>query len=464
MPEPADPAAVAAALGADYLTFTASSTVRSFMGLLGAGGARARCAAGPRVVSIGPVTSATAREEGLEVHAEAAEHTIPGLVAALAGGRRAVSPAPPVVALLTDFGAGSEHVGALHAVIAAGCPGADRIDLAHDLVARATSAPGRSCWPASRRCCPGRSTWPWSIPASAPAGARWPSPSPAAGALVGPDNGLLGPGGDRARRRCGAVALTPPPDDAPATFHGRDLFAPAAARLAAGAALAGARRPVRPGRPARARPARRRGSADGTLRGRGRRSSTASATCSCWPAPADLARAGFTAGDRIFAAVTDRRHPATVARAFADVAPKGMLVHVDSHGMVALAVNGGNAARRIGAAPGDRVTLGRWPLPAGAVIAAATRSAAPGAWARNSDGSTSSSSSTTGPPSGARHEVDAGVEQVGGAARAPPPARPADGAARPPVGVGRADVLLHEEVPHDLAAPARASAPCAPRG
>jgi uroporphyrinogen III methyltransferase/synthase len=85
VPEPADPAAVSAALDADYLTFTASSTVRAFTGLL-SDAHRARLAAGgPRVVSIGPVTSATAREQGLRVDAEAAQHSIPGLVAALLG-------------------------------------------------------------------------------------------------------------------------------------------------------------------------------------------------------------------------------------------------------------------------------------------------------------------------------------------------------------------------------------------
>ena len=59
--------------------------------------ATSRCAAlrgGPRVVSIGPVTSDTARAEGLEVHAEAAEHTIPGLVAALLADVAAAAPAP----------------------------------------------------------------------------------------------------------------------------------------------------------------------------------------------------------------------------------------------------------------------------------------------------------------------------------------------------------------------------------
>ena len=82
VPEPADDATRAAAIAADYLTFTASSTVRSFTGLLDAA-ERARLAEGPRVVSIGPITSGTAREVGLEVHAEASEFTIPGLIDAL---------------------------------------------------------------------------------------------------------------------------------------------------------------------------------------------------------------------------------------------------------------------------------------------------------------------------------------------------------------------------------------------
>ena len=82
--EAADRADVEASLEADYLTFTASSTVRAYLGLLSdADRERLGSASGSRVISIGPVTSATAREEGIEVHAEAAEHTIPGLVSAL---------------------------------------------------------------------------------------------------------------------------------------------------------------------------------------------------------------------------------------------------------------------------------------------------------------------------------------------------------------------------------------------
>jgi uroporphyrinogen III methyltransferase/synthase len=61
----------------DWVTFTASSTVRTFAELVGADVGRAR------VASIGPVTSGTARELGMRVDVEAAEYTIPGLLAAL---------------------------------------------------------------------------------------------------------------------------------------------------------------------------------------------------------------------------------------------------------------------------------------------------------------------------------------------------------------------------------------------
>ena len=61
----------------DLLTFTASSTVRNFVEMAGTEIGRAE------VASIGPITSATARELGLPVHVEAAEHTIPGLLEAI---------------------------------------------------------------------------------------------------------------------------------------------------------------------------------------------------------------------------------------------------------------------------------------------------------------------------------------------------------------------------------------------
>ncbi len=75
--EPLTDAQLERAARADYVTFTSSSTVRFFTD---AGG---RVGNGTRVVSIGPVTSETARELGLPVHVEAERHDIPGLVDAL---------------------------------------------------------------------------------------------------------------------------------------------------------------------------------------------------------------------------------------------------------------------------------------------------------------------------------------------------------------------------------------------
>jgi uroporphyrinogen III methyltransferase/synthase len=75
--EPLGEEQLAALERATYVTFTSSSTVRFF---LEAGG---RTPPHARVVSIGPVTSATAREQGLTVHAEAERHDIDGLVDAI---------------------------------------------------------------------------------------------------------------------------------------------------------------------------------------------------------------------------------------------------------------------------------------------------------------------------------------------------------------------------------------------
>jgi uroporphyrinogen III methyltransferase / synthase len=75
--EPLGDAERAALERATYVTFTSSSTVRF---LLESG---ARPPEGARVVSIGPITSATAQENGLTVHVEAERHDVDGLVDAL---------------------------------------------------------------------------------------------------------------------------------------------------------------------------------------------------------------------------------------------------------------------------------------------------------------------------------------------------------------------------------------------
>jgi uroporphyrinogen III methyltransferase / synthase len=100
--EPLSERALRQARTADYITFTSSSSVRYFLDAPRARGGhrafsdthtqprsdepapdRVRLAPTTRIVSIGPVTSATLREHGLEPHIEAARHDIDGLVDAL---------------------------------------------------------------------------------------------------------------------------------------------------------------------------------------------------------------------------------------------------------------------------------------------------------------------------------------------------------------------------------------------
>jgi uroporphyrinogen III methyltransferase/synthase len=102
--EPLSERALEEARAADYITFTSSSTVRLFLQAAGAtaggrgdggddrddddgdgdGGDDDVLSAGTRIVSIGPVTSQTLREHGLEPHVEAERHDIEGVVRALA--------------------------------------------------------------------------------------------------------------------------------------------------------------------------------------------------------------------------------------------------------------------------------------------------------------------------------------------------------------------------------------------
>jgi uroporphyrinogen III methyltransferase/synthase len=80
LPEPLSADRRERALGADYITFTSSSTVHHFFG---AARGDPPLASSARLVSIGPVTSATLREHGIQPHVEAQRHDIDGVVDAL---------------------------------------------------------------------------------------------------------------------------------------------------------------------------------------------------------------------------------------------------------------------------------------------------------------------------------------------------------------------------------------------
>jgi uroporphyrinogen III methyltransferase/synthase len=80
--QPLSAHALTAAREADYITFTSSSTVRFF---LEAAGGSTGLSPETRIVSIGPITSETLREHGLEPHVEAEDHDVDGMIQALLG-------------------------------------------------------------------------------------------------------------------------------------------------------------------------------------------------------------------------------------------------------------------------------------------------------------------------------------------------------------------------------------------
>jgi S-adenosylmethionine hydrolase len=146
-------------------------------------------------------------------------------------------PVPPrsrLITLLTDFGARDYFVGVMKAVIHSIAPRARVIDICHGIEPYAI-APARFVLEQSWKYCP-PGTIHVCIVDPGVGGARRPLLAGAEGHFfIGPDNGLLG--GVAALPRAWVRCLANPKyrlKEVSATFHGRDVFAPAAAHLAAG--------------------------------------------------------------------------------------------------------------------------------------------------------------------------------------------------------------------------------------
>ena len=138
----------------------------------------------------------------------------------------------PMLVLFTDFGPGDPYVGQLHWVLAASAPGVRVIDLLHRapaydvmssaylLAALAAPFPAAAVFMAVVDPGVGGERAPIMVHADG----RW---------YVGPDNGLFELVMRRAERSA-AYRILWRPEHVSASFHGRDLFAPAAAMLAGG--------------------------------------------------------------------------------------------------------------------------------------------------------------------------------------------------------------------------------------
>src|SRR5438067_651308 len=132
-----------------------------------------------------------------------------------------------IVTLLTDFGTADGYVGEMKGVLAASAPGVAIMDIANDIAAHDVDGARLALARYWRRFPDGTVHVVVVDPGVGSARAAIAVESEGR-FLVGPDNGVLSPALLHAGARC--VALDIPVGAAP-TFHGRDVFAPAAAQL-----------------------------------------------------------------------------------------------------------------------------------------------------------------------------------------------------------------------------------------
>ena len=268
----------------------------------------------------------------------------------------------PVVTLLTDYGVTDEFVGVLHGVIARISPDAHVIDLTHG-VARHDIRGGAVVLAQS-------------LPYM-PVGVHLAVVDPTVGGdrravalllrdgrmLVGPDNGLLWPAAQAAGGVERAVEISRSRwrlEPVSATFHGRDIFAPVTAHLAAGAQLETAGEQLDAAMLVQLQTPRawvEAGSLVVTINTADRFGNLQLAATL-----ADLAEIGPSLGDEVQLRLpSGETHAARHVRTFSDVDEGGLLLFEDSAQKLALGFNHGSAMSRLGLRAGDelRITLAR---------------------------------------------------------------------------------------------------------
>ena len=262
-----------------------------------------------------------------------------------------------IVTLLTDYGRDDDFVGVCHGVIHGICPEAQIVDITHGIPRYAVRQGALVL----------RNTLPYM-----PAGVHVGVVDPQVGTerrgvavrcqdgrlLVGPDNGLL----SLAWERCGGVAqavdVTRSPhrlEPVSATFHGRDVFAPVAAQLAAGAELADAGDALDPGELVVVEMPQPRIEPAGVV-------AHVLVVDRFGNAGLDvtheqLAGTGLRLGETLEIQSGDERYLATFAQTFADVKPGEVIVYEDAYRSLAIAINRGDAAGTMQLGPDSEVVL-----------------------------------------------------------------------------------------------------------
>lgn len=258
------------------------------------------------------------------------------------------------ITFLSDYGSADDFVGVCHAVMARIAPDARIIDLTHGIPRH----DARSGAIVLRR----------ALPYCAP-GVHLAVVDPEVGGdrlavalrtaeedrvLIGPDNGLLSLAARRFGGTVEAVDISVSPyrlEPAAATFHGRDIFSPVAAAIAAGAHLAEAGEPIDPDHLIALEMPLARAEADEIV-------AHAVSIDRFGNVMLDVEHEELAAfGLRLGHAMRVNGRGCVYARTFADVPAGELLVYEDAYRTLALAVNRGSAGEALGLGLDDEVHI-----------------------------------------------------------------------------------------------------------
>ncbi len=261
------------------------------------------------------------------------------------------------ITFLSDFGLEDDFVGTCHGVLKQIAPESQIIDITHGI------RPGHVLQAALMLA----NTLPYM-----PAGVHLAVVDPGVGGgrrplalrdaegrlYVGPDNGLLLPAAERFGGVAEAHELANPMyalDSVSRTFHGRDLFSPAAAHLALGVALGELGPPLDP---------------DALVRldvpqpevGQSRIRAAVLGVDRFGNIALNLTRehldsVAIVSGMRVELVTGGNRYYAVAARTFGDATPGELLLYEDSYRNVAIAVSRGSAAALLGVAEGGEIVI-----------------------------------------------------------------------------------------------------------
>jgi S-adenosylmethionine hydrolase len=263
------------------------------------------------------------------------------------------------ILFLSDYGLGDEYVGLCHAVIARLSPDVRVIDLAHGIPPQDVLS-GALTLESAVPHAPDDTVYLAVVDPGVGTDRRAIAVDAAGQSLVGPDNGVLwlafqALGGVRM-----AVELDPRQvarGPVSATFHGRDLFAPAAARLAAGAALEDLGARIDPStieRLAPVQPEVEDGRLVAVVLGVDRFGNVR-----LGGREADLARAGLGEEASLEVRAGERATRVRRVGTFADVSEGDHALLVDSAGRLAIVRNRGRAADTLALRRYDHVSVSR---------------------------------------------------------------------------------------------------------